>query len=112
MDIFLNLEPNAKFELINKIIEIHEEAAVEYAKHGVDILLPSIGRLAIKKGKLIYNGVLKDYLEDNHIDNLTSLTEDDRDEITKIMKDRMLQKKLNNKQILNEIRVLTFKPKI
>jgi len=111
MDAFLSLDYNSKFDLISKVIDTHEASMIEYAKLGVDIQLPGIGRLAIKQGKLVYNEVLKEYKEDNNIESNKDLTNDNKDDIASIMRDRMLQRKLQNKQIINEIRVLTFKMK-
>jgi len=69
MDAFLSLDYNSKFDLISKVIDTHEASMIEYAKLGVDIQLPGIGRLAIKQGKLVYNEVLKEYKEDNNIES-------------------------------------------
>ena len=94
MDAFLSLDYNSKFDLISKVIDTHEASMI-----------------AIKQGKLVYNEVLKDYKEDNNIESNKDLTSDNKDDIASIMRDRMLQRKLQNKQIINEIRVLTFKMK-
>ena len=111
MDTFLSLDYNTKHDLISNIVKIHEESIVEASTLGIDIVLPFIGRLTIKEGKLIYENVLKDFLRDNDL-FVHELTDEHRTALIGIMKEKMMERKINNKAIPTETRVLSFDMKV
>ena len=112
MGTFLSLDYNTKFDLISHIVDIHEESIREAGRLEVDIALPFIGRLAIKKGKVIYDKIVDAYLKENGLSSKNELKDSDRDNIITQIRKEMLINKLENSQIATETRVFTFKRKV
>ena len=110
MDTFLSLNYNDRHDVISTIITIHEETISEVSEDGIEVTLPYIGRLTIKEGKLIYEKILKEYLDENDLYK-HELTNIDRTNITNTIRKEMLKRKLSNRELPNETKVLTFNPK-
>lgn len=111
MGTFLNLDYNNKFDILHTIIEFHEESMIVASEEGKALQLPFIGRLVIKQGKILYNNVVDEYIEDNELTSKKDLTDEDRLNIANIVRKRKLEENLSKSKNIVETRVLTFKLK-
>lgn len=111
MGTFLNLDYNNKFDILHTIIELHEESMIVASEEGKALQLPFIGRLVIKQGKILYNNIVDEYIEDNELTSKKDLTDEDRLNIANIVRKRKLEENLSKSKNIVETRVLTFKLK-
>lgn len=111
MGAFLGLDYNTKFDIIHTIIENHEESMIDVSEEGIPIQLPFIGRLLIKEGKILYNDIVEEYLQDNNLSSKRELTDDDKLNIINLLKSKKLSLNLDKPSKMVETKVLTFKLK-